>query len=134
MNRREFIKASAMAVAGLSASSLLGAEEKAMAKLTAKADAIIHIWLPGGIAQTDTWDPKKYTPYRQGMKGSELLGTCEPIPTSADGIFLGKGLENMAKVMNKATILRSLSNDTKFGAIHLKAQYYAMTVICSHRA
>src|SRR6476646_23186 len=103
MNRREFIKKSAIATAGLTTASLMAAEEKSVKKLTSKADAIIHIWLPGGIAQTDTWDPKKYTPYRQGMKGSELLGTCEPIPTSADGIFLGKGLENMAKVMNKGT-------------------------------
>ncbi|EEF62922.1 DUF1501 domain-containing protein [Pedosphaera parvula] len=129
INRREFIQTGAMAAAGLSAMGLAhGAEtEKAIKKLVPKADAIIHIWLPGGVAQTDTWDPKKYTPYRQGMKGSELLGTCEPIPTSADGIFLGKGLENMAKVMNKATVLRSLTSDTKFGAVHLKAQYYAMT-------
>lgn len=88
---------------------------------------MIHIWLPGGIAQTDTWDPKKYTPFRTGMKGSELLGTCEPIPTSADDIFLGKGLENIASVMNKGTVLRSLTSETKFGAVHLKAQYYMMT-------
>lgn len=100
---------------------------KAPAKIIPKADSIIYIWLPGGIAQTDTWDPKKYTPYRKGMKGNELLGTCEAIPTSADGIFLGKGLENMASVMNKGTILRSLTYDTKFGAVHLKAQYYMMT-------
>jgi hypothetical protein len=61
------------------------------------------------------------------MKGSELLGTCEPIPTSADGVFLGKGLDNIATVMNRGTILRSLTNETKFGAIHLKAQYYMQT-------
>src|SRR5260221_2190925 len=61
------------------------------------------------------------------MKGSELLGTCEAIPTSADGIILGKGLENIASVMKHGTILRSLTNETKFGAIHLKAQYYMMT-------
>jgi hypothetical protein len=85
------------------------------------------IWLPGGMAQTDMWDPKGFTPYRQGMKGSELLGTCKPIPTSADGIFLGEGLENIASVMHQGSILRSLSYDTKFGAIHLKAQYYMMT-------
>jgi len=29
--------------------------------------------------------------------------------------------------MKHGTILRSLTNETKFGAIHLKAQYYAMT-------
>src|SRR5580765_6976231 len=129
ITRRQFIQTGALAAAGLSASRFAFGEEaaKTVAKLVPKADAMIHIWLPGGIAQTDTWDPKKYTPFEKGMKGSELLGTCESIPTSADGIFLGKGLDNIAQVMNKGMILRSLTNETKFGAIHLKAQYYMQT-------
>ena len=96
-------------------------------KIKARADAMIVIWLPGGLCQTDTWDPKKFTPFRKGMKGNELLGTCESIPTAVDGIRFGQGLENLAAVMDKGTLLRSLSNETKFGAIHLKAQYYMMT-------
>ena len=133
LNRREFIQRGTAALAGASLTPYAFADPPAAAqavpasKLIPKADAMIHIWLPGGIAQTDTWDPKKYTPFETGMKGSELFGTCEAIPTSADGIFLGKGLEHMASVMDKATILRSLTNETKFGAIHLKAQYYMQT-------
>lgn len=91
------------------------------------ADACIFIWLPGGVAQADTWDPKGCTPFVPGMKGSDLLGTCEPIPTAADDVFLGAGMEHIASVMDKGCILRSLSNKVMFGAIHLKAQYYAMT-------
>ena len=49
------------------------------------------------------------------------------IDTPVDGIKLGAGLENLATVMDKATVLRTLTNATKFGAIHLKAQYYLMT-------
>lgn len=94
---------------------------------TPRADACIFIWLPGGVAQTDTWDPKAHTPFVAGMKGSELRGTCAPIPTAADGVMLGAGMEEIASVMDKGCILRSLSNDVMFGAIHLKAQYYAMT-------
>lgn len=95
--------------------------------ITPRADACIFIWLPGGIAQTDTWDPKKHTPFSPGMKGRELLGTCPLIPTRADGVQLGAGLEQMASVMDEGLVLRSLSNDVMFGAIHLKAQYYMMT-------
>jgi len=131
ISRRNFLQTGVAAAAGLGLPHYSFAEPtaaaKEIAKLVPKADAMIHIWLPGGIAQTDTWDPKKYTPFTTGMKGSELFGTCESIPTSADGIFLGKGLENIASVMDKGTILRSLTNETKFGAIHLKAQYYMMT-------
>ena len=39
----------------------------------AKADAVIFIWLPGGISQNETWDPKRYTPFEPGMKGNHLL-------------------------------------------------------------
>src|SRR5437773_3333233 len=119
--RREFIHTGVAAAAGAGlarysfADAPADAPAKSAVKLVPKADAVIHIWLPGGIAQTDTWDPKKYTPFTKGMKGSELLGTCEAMPTSADGIYLGKGLEEVASVMKHGTILRSLTNQTKFG-------------------
>ena len=132
INRRKFLQTGAVAAAGMGLSSFLRADETPATAATAtplkaSADAMIMIWLPGGMAQTDLWDPKKYTPFRAGMKGSELLGTCKAIPTSADGIFLGEGLENIASVMHHGSILRSLAYTTKFGAVHLKAQYYMMT-------
>lgn len=95
--------------------------------MDARADACIFIWLPGGMAQTDLWDPKGFTPFEKGMKGSDLLGTCRPIPTAADGVMLGEGLEEIASVMDRGCVLRSLVSQTKFGAIHLKAQYAMMT-------
>src|SRR3954465_12345250 len=126
MNRREFLKSTLAATVGASlAPYALGAEAEQAIKGT--ADAMILIWLPGGVAQTDTWDPKKHTPYEKGMKGNQLLGTCPVIPTAADGIQFGKGLETIASMMNHGTVLRSLTNETKFGAVHLKAQYYMMT-------
>jgi uncharacterized protein DUF1501 len=121
-NRRQFLQAAAAAA---TLPLALSAEQKP--KATARADAVIFIWLPGGIAQADTWDPKQFTPYVKGMRGDQLLGTCPSIPTAADGIHIGKGLENIASVMDRATLVRSLKNDTKFGAIHLKAQYQMMT-------
>ena len=133
ITRREFIRASLAAAAGASFSRHAlgdppsGAPAKAGAHLVAKADAMIHIWLPGGDRADRYVGPEEIPPFQAGMKGSELLGTCEPIPTSADGIFLGKGLDHIAAVMDRGTILRSLTNETKFGAIHLKAQYYMKT-------
>ncbi len=40
---------------------------------------------------------------------------------------IGAGLEQIASVMDRGCILRSLANDIMFGAVHLRAQYYAMT-------
>ncbi len=124
--RRKFLQITA-------AASLLGSwprrasAQQRSESIVPRADACIWIWLPGGVAQTDTWDPKRHTPYRQAMKGSELLGTCESIPTSADGVRIGAGLEHIARVMDRGCILRSLANDIMFGAVHLRAQHYMMT-------
>lgn len=127
MHRRTFLQSAAATSASLLAPSLLRAREPDVEHPKPRADSMILIWLPGGMAQTDLWDPKQHTPFRKGMKASDLLGTCPLIPTKADGIFLTQGLEGIASVMDKGCILRSLANDVMFGAIHLKAQYYAMT-------
>jgi uncharacterized protein (DUF1501 family) len=134
MDRREFVKRSLEATGALalpaavrSLATARAAEAADANRLVAKADAVIMIWLPGGIAQTDTWDPKVHTPFEPGMKGSQLLGTCPSIPTSVDGLRFGEGLEKIAAVMHHGTLLRSLANQTRFGAVHLKAQYYMMT-------
>jgi hypothetical protein len=125
ISRRQFCSSLTAAGAAALLPQLRAAD--VLAKPRATADSVIFIWLPGGVAQADTWDYKKFTPFEKGMRGSELLGTCEPIPTTVDGLSIGAGLENMATVMHKGTILRSLTNETKFGAVHLKAQYYMMT-------
>src|SRR5437016_154448 len=95
MNRREFLKTSLAAGAAIGLSRL-GAAEQTAPTFNGKADAMILIWLPGGVAQTDCWDPKKHTPYEKGMKGNQLLGTCPIISAAADGIKLGAGLETIA--------------------------------------
>jgi hypothetical protein len=130
LDRRQFLKASAAltgAAMGLNALPAGAAADDDAAALPPKADAMVLIYLPGGIAQRDTWDVKRHTPFTPGMRGSELLGTCPVIPTAADGVRLGAGLEHLAKVMDRATVLTTLTNDVKFGALHLKAQYYLMT-------
>jgi Protein of unknown function (DUF1501) len=133
LSRRRLLQATLGTAAGALAAPLvpraLAAAEglDPQTKLPATADAVIMIWLPGGIAQNDTWDPKQFTPFEPGMKGSQLLGTCPSIPTTVDGLRLGEGLEEIASVMHHGTLLRSLTSATKFGAVHLKAQYQMMT-------
>jgi hypothetical protein len=130
LNRREFLRSTlaAGAAAGLSSfPNLAFAGATTKPALIPKADSMVLIYLPGGVCQRDMWDCKKHTPFVTGMKGSELLSTSPIIQTSADGIMLGVGLENLATQMHHACLLRSLTNVTKFGALHLKAQYYLMT-------
>ncbi len=125
--RRDFLKAS-LTAAGMSAlPQLLRAGEGLARRASAKAESVIFIWLPGGVCQQDTWDVKEHTPFERGMRGSQLLSTCPSIPTSVDGLRFGAGLEQLASVMHRGTVLRSLASDVKFGAVHLKAQYAMMT-------
>ncbi|MFT3686864.1 MAG: DUF1501 domain-containing protein [Phycisphaerales bacterium] len=140
IDRREFVVgAAALAAGGLAARAGAAgrgrlidptahdATEKDPDAPPARADSCIYIFLPGGMAQTDMWDPKAFTPFKAGMKGSELLGTCESIPTAAEGVRIGAGLERVASVMDKGCILRTLTSDVMFGAVHLRAQYALMT-------
>src|SRR3954467_7376894 len=100
IDRRSFLQSGLAATAGLGIAGWPHPAAAAAPQLTkGTADAVIYIWLPGGVAQTDTWDPKGYTPFRAGRKGAELRGTGKPIPTAADGVFLGEGLESLAGVM-----------------------------------
>ncbi len=131
INRRAFLGNSAAAAMGLCLGSEVsrGAESPTAASkpFKGRAEAVILIYLPGGVAQQDTWDPKPFTPYKPGMRGSDLLSTCRTIRTASDAISLGEGMEQLATVMDHAALIRSLQTKARFGASHVKAQFYAMT-------
>ena len=62
MNRRGFLTVGAIGLGGLTLADVLRlqarADLKSYAAITAKADSVIHIFLPGGIAHQETFDPK----------------------------------------------------------------------------
>ncbi|MBS0208999.1 MAG: DUF1501 domain-containing protein [Planctomycetes bacterium] len=126
--RREVLQAGAAALCGaVGWPGVAPAAEGLQARLPSSAESVIFIWLPGGVPQQDCWDWKAHTPFEKGMRGSQVLGTCPSIPTSVDGLRFGAGLEQLASVMQHGTLVRSLASDVKFGAVHLKAQYYMLT-------
>src|SRR5687767_2247192 len=100
-SRRDFLKtASAATLSALAAGaprSLLANEPTAKIKPT--ADRVIVLWMAGGMAHTETFDPKRYTPYTAGMNPNDVLSTFDAIPTNVDGVKFSAGLENIAQVM-----------------------------------
>jgi hypothetical protein len=86
--RREFLrKVSAASLAALAT----GAPQRAFAvgaakKPKATADTVILLWMAGGMAHTETFDPKRYTPFTPGVSPAEVLSTFESSPTALDGI------------------------------------------------
>jgi uncharacterized protein (DUF1501 family) len=103
VSRRDWMKAVTMAALAGGEARLLAAPKK----VEAKADAMILIWMAGGMAQTETFDPKQYTPYETGLESKKVLSTFESIPTVLDGVRLSKGLERTARILDRGTLLRS---------------------------
>jgi len=126
-NRREFLqKASAATItalaAGMPMSGLLSSCAKY--KIKSKADTVILLWMAGGMAHTDTFDPKKYTPFQKGMQANSILSTFKSVPTALDGILFSEGLESIGSVMNLGTIIRSyVAADLGF-ILHSRHQYH----------
>eukprot|EP00456_Euglypha_rotunda_P079885 TRINITY_DN77042_c0_g1_i2.p1 TRINITY_DN77042_c0_g1~~TRINITY_DN77042_c0_g1_i2.p1 ORF type:complete len:103 (+),score=14.85 TRINITY_DN77042_c0_g1_i2:77-385(+) len=59
------------------------------------------------MAQTETFDPKRYTPYETGLASEKVLSTFPSIPTALDGVRLSKGLEQIGSVLDRGTLIRT---------------------------
>src|SRR5437899_5090367 len=106
MNRRDFLKGmTAAGLATLAASAPRAAEPIEQPRPT--ADTCILLWMAGGMAAPETFDPKRYTPFAVGVPANQILCTFPSIDTVVDSIKLSQGLEHVARVMDRAALIRS---------------------------
>ncbi len=92
---------------------LLPQEGPGATRSTAKA--CIVIWLAGGPATLDMWDPKE---------GRDTGGPTKAIDTNVSGIQLADNMANCAKVMDKIAVVRSM---TSREGSHERARYLLHT-------
>jgi hypothetical protein len=126
-NRRKFLKrTSAATIAALAAGAPVASflSSCTREKIKAKADTVILLWMAGGMAHTDTFDPKKYTPYTKGMEANTVLSTFKPVPTALDGVFFSEGLEAIGSVIDKGTVIRSYVAADMGHILHSRHQYH----------
>jgi len=123
LSRRDFLAGTAVGGAALLSSPLRAAAENPK-KLEPTADTLVLLWMAGGQAATETWDPKKYTPFERGMEAKAVYSTFSSIPTSADGIRISKGLPNIAKVMHHGTLIRTFKAGDLGFILHSRHQYH----------
>lgn len=104
-----------------------------------KADACIVLWMGGGMAAPDTFDPKKYVPFEVGMPVGQVESTFPTIDTVVDNIKITQGLESIAQVMDRATLIRSHVLPDLGSILHSRHQYHwhtgyvpPQTVACPH--
>ncbi|MDQ2658109.1 MAG: DUF1501 domain-containing protein, partial [Bacteroidota bacterium] len=125
-NRRDFLqKTSAATLAALAAgipASLMSSCSKV--KMKSSADTVILLWMAGGMAHTDTFDPKKYTPFEKGMEANTVLSTFKSHPTVLDGVSFSEGLQSIGSVMNLGTIIRSYVAADLGHILHSRHQYH----------
>lgn len=129
-SRRDFLKktsAAAMATMGMGAPLASLLSSCGTTTLPSTADSVILLFMAGGMAHTETFDPKKYTPFRKGMESKEVLSTFPAIPTALDGIQFSEGLENIASVIDKGTLIRSYVAADLGHILHTRHQYHFHT-------
>jgi hypothetical protein len=83
----------------------------------AAADSVIVVWLNGGPSHLDLFDLKPDAP-------AEIRGEFKPIATSVDGLRICEHLPRLAKIMNKTTLLRSITSSE---GNHDRATHYMLT-------
>jgi hypothetical protein len=124
--RRDFLKtASAATLSALAAGyprQVFGNAPKAeQPKPT--ADTVIVLWMGGGMAHTETFDPKRHVPFEKGIKPDQLTSTFKTIDTVVDNIKLTEGLERVARVMDRGCLIRSYTAGDLGFILHSRHQY-----------
>jgi hypothetical protein len=115
ISRRHLLKVGGLGLLGLTMPKLLRAEAKKA--ITPRAKSVIFLFQYGGPSHIDMFDRKPDSP--EGIRGP-LKG----IPSSVPGLHVCEGLERVAKIMDKVTLIRSMHHTMKN---HNSAGYYALS-------
>ncbi|MDZ4698315.1 MAG: DUF1501 domain-containing protein [Rhodothermales bacterium] len=128
LSRRDFVRRTGAATLAAMAAGLPSATFLSScatnARAHATADTVILLWMAGGMAHTETFDPKTYVPYEKGIDPNRVLSTFPSISTAVDGIRFSQGLEEMASVMDRGTVIRSYQSGDLGFILHSRHQYH----------
>ena len=108
LGRRGFLSVGTIGALGISLADVLRMEKakadiKNYASREGTAKSVIYIYLPGGAAHQETFDPKPFAPV-------EYRGPMGSIETSIPGVRLGEMLPHTAKIVDKIAICRSMTH------------------------
>ncbi len=100
--RRSFLYVGLVGGLGLTLDDYFRLQARADGK-EPRAKSLIHIFMPGGMAHQDSFDPKPYSPI-------EYRGELGTVPTKVDGMMLNECLKQTAQIADKITICRSMTH------------------------
>src|SRR5262245_17660546 len=103
-SRRSVLRAGVLTALGLGLDDwlrlrALATTPGAGAPVVGKARNCILIWLAGGPSHIDTFDPKPDAP-------QEYRGEFKPIDTAVAGVQVSEVFPNLAKVLDRLTLIR----------------------------
>lgn len=120
VSRRQVLQIGALGWLGLGLSDALRAEEAQSAggkPRAVRAKSVIFLHQFGGASHHDTFDMKPDAP-------DEIRGEFQPIPSVLPGLPVCEHLPQMAKVMDKVCLVRSVHHTS---SAHNSAAYYSLT-------
>jgi hypothetical protein len=120
MNRREVLRLGGAYGLALTLPDLLRARAAPPSSAVpgfGQAKSVIVLYLHGGHAQQETWDPKPDGP-------SPARGEFGAIATSVPGVRIGELLPRSSRLIHKLAVIRSMSHGN---ANHVQASLSAMT-------
>jgi hypothetical protein len=100
--RREFLYVGLLGSLGLSMADIFRLQAKSGPK-AARAQSVINIYLPGGMAAQESFDPKVLAPI-------EYRGPMTTVKTKLGGVHFSEMMKNTAQVADKITVVRSMTH------------------------
>ena len=113
LDRRSFLAGAAT----LGAAAALPAQLHGAVRAAPRADAVIQIYLGGGLSHIDSLDPKPDAPV-------DTRGPFRSIPTRLDDVRFTELCRNLAKVADKLTVVRSMTHTE---AAHERGRHNMLT-------
>ena len=101
-NRREFLFVGLVGSVGLSLGNLFKLQAQSAAA-KARAQSVINIFLPGGIAAQESFDPKILAPI-------EYRGPLGNVKTKIEGVYFSELLKETAQVADKICVVRAMTH------------------------
>ncbi len=106
-SRREFMHVGLVGGLGLTLADFMRIKAHGAQKyydtVEGPAKSVIHIYLPGGMAHQESFDPKPFAPL-------EYRGPFKSIKTSIPGVHFSENFKETAKIADKITVCRSMTH------------------------
>ena len=124
VTRRELLRVGGSAIMGISLANILGLQKAQAGDEShggpgfGKAKSVILLYLQGGPSHLDLWDPKDNVP-------DNVRSVFKAVDTKLPGIKVTENMPKFAQVMDKTTLIRSMSY-TPVGLFNHTAAIYQM--------